>query len=58
MPTLQQQIADKFLAELAKSTEVSGEKIERLRSVLSAAKKLKADDLVKIFTEPDQGDVK
>ena len=25
MPTLQQQIADKFLAELAKSTEVSAE---------------------------------
>lgn len=58
MPTLQQQIADKFLAELAQSTEVSAEKIERLRSLLYAAKKPKAEDLVKIFTEPDHGDVK
>jgi len=58
MPTLQQQIDDKFLAELAKSTEVSAEKIERLRSVLSAAKKPKADDFVKVFTEPDHGDIK
>lgn len=58
MPTLQQQIADKFLAQLAESTEISAERIEKLRSALSAAKKPKADDFVKIFTEPDHGDVK
>jgi hypothetical protein len=58
MPTLQQQIAEKFLIELAKSTQVSAEKIARLRSALSAEKKPKADDFAKIFTEPDQGDVK
>jgi hypothetical protein len=58
MPTLQQQVADKFLARLAESTEVSAEKIEKIRSALSAAKKLKADDFVKIFTEPDHCDVK
>lgn len=58
MPTLQQQIAEKFLKQLAQSTEVSAEKVERLRSVLSAAKKPKADDFVRVFTEPDHGDIK
>lgn len=58
MATLQQRIAEKFLAQLAESKEVSAEKIEKLRTALSAAKKPKADDFVKIFTEPDHGDVK
>jgi hypothetical protein len=58
MSTLQQLIAHKVLARLAESTEVSAEKIEKLRSALSAAKKPKADDFVRIFTEPDHGDIK
>lgn len=58
MATVQQQIAEKFLAQLAESKEVSVEKIEKLRSALSSAKKPKADDFAKIFTEPDHGDVK
>jgi len=58
MATLQQRIAEKFLAQLAESKEVSAEKVEKLRTALSAAKKPKADDFVKIFTEPDHGDVK
>ena len=58
MATLQQQIAEKFLAQLAESKEVSAEKIDKLRSALAAAKKPKADDFVKIFTEPDHGDIK
>lgn len=58
MATLQHQIGEKFLKELAASTEISAEKIEKLRSALSAAKKPKADDFVKIFTEPDHGDIK
>jgi hypothetical protein len=58
MANLQQQIADKFLEQLAKSTQVSAEKIEKLRAALSAAKKPKSEDLVKIFTEPDHGDIK
>lgn len=58
MANLQQQITDKFLAQLAESKEVSAEKIEKLRSALAAAKKPKADDFVKIFTEPDHSDVK
>jgi hypothetical protein len=58
MATLQQRIAEKFLAQLAESKEVSAEKVEKLRTALSTAKKPKADDFVKIFTEPDHGDVK
>jgi hypothetical protein len=58
MATLQQQIADKFLKQLMESKEVSSEKIERLRAALSAAKTPKADDFLRIFTEPDHGDIK
>lgn len=57
MATLQQQIAEKFLAQLAESKQVSAEKIEKLRSALGAEKKPKADDFVSIFTEPDHGDI-
>ena len=58
MATLQQQIAEKFFKQLAESPEVSAEKIEKLRFALSAAKRPKADDFVKIFAEPDHGDIK
>lgn len=58
MATLQQQIAEKFLKQLTESTDISAEKIERLRVTLSGEKKPKADDFVKIFTEPDHGDIK
>jgi hypothetical protein len=58
MATLQQRIAEKFLAQLAESKEVSAEKVEKLRTALSAVKKPKADDFSKIFAEPDHGDVK
>jgi hypothetical protein len=58
MATLPQQIAEKFLKRLAESKEVSAEKTEKLRLALAADKKLKAEDYVKIFSEPDHGDVK
>ncbi len=58
MATLQQQIAEKFLTQLAESKEVSAQKIEKLRSALSAEKKPKADDFLNIFSEPDHGDIK
>jgi hypothetical protein len=56
--TLQQKITELFLAQLAQSEEVSSEKINKLRIALSAPKTPKADDLVRIFIEPDHGDVK
>ena len=58
MATLQQQIAEKFLAQLIESKGVSAEKVEKLRSALAAEKKPKADDFVRIFSEPDHGDIK
>ena len=58
MATLQHRIAEKFLERLAESKEISAEKTEKLRLALAADKKLKADDYVKIFSDPDHGDVK
>jgi hypothetical protein len=58
MATLQQQIADKFLTRLAESKEISAEKIEKLKLALSANKKPKAEDYIKIFSEPDHGELK
>jgi hypothetical protein len=58
MPTLHQQIAEKFLAKLAGSKEVSADQVELLRAVLADTKKLKADEFVKVFTQTDAGDIK
>jgi hypothetical protein len=58
MATLQQQIAETFLAKLAESKAMDAEKIDKLRTLLSNSKKPKADDLVKIFTLPAGGDLK
>ena len=55
MATLQQQIAEKFLAKLAKSKDVDAEKIDQLRSLLADRKKLRADDFVKVFSLPAGG---
>jgi hypothetical protein len=58
MATLQQQIAEKFLAKLAESKDVDAEKCDQLRSLLADSKRLKADELVKIFLLPAGGDLK
>jgi len=58
MPTLQQQIAEKFIKQLAESPEVSAEKIEKLRFALAGSKRPKADDFLRVFSEPDHGDIK
>ena len=58
MLTLQQQIADKFLAKLAESGTLDAERTEQLRVLLVGKKKVKADDLVKLFSAPVGGDIK
>jgi hypothetical protein len=58
MATLQQQIAEKFLTKLAESNRVDAEIIDQLRRLLSDNKKLKADDLVKIFSHSAGEDLK
>jgi hypothetical protein len=58
MPTLQQHIADKFITSLSVTKGLEDERIERLRALLSSGKKIKPDELVKIFVEPSGEDVK
>ena len=58
MPTLQEQITEKFLAKLADSKDVDAEKIDQLRTLLSSSKRPKADDFVRVFTLPAGGDLK
>jgi hypothetical protein len=58
MSTLQQQIADKFLAKLTDANAIDSERIDQLRKLLSDNQKLKPDDLVKIFSLPAGGDLK
>jgi hypothetical protein len=58
MPTLHQQIAEKFLAKLTDSKVVDAERIEQLRALLADSERLKADEFVKIFAQSDGGDIK
>jgi hypothetical protein len=55
---LQDEIAHAFLEKLRESTDVTPEMIEALRQLLSAKKKLRADDLQRVFAPPLGGDVK
>jgi hypothetical protein len=58
MATLQQKIAEKFLAKLAAAKNVDADKIDQLRALLASGKRPKAEDFVKIFALPAGGDVK
>lgn len=58
MATLQQQIAEKFLAKLTASGDVDAEKIAKLRELMAGSKKIKAEDIVQIFSSPAGGDLK
>lgn len=55
---LQHDIAQTFLEKLKESPDVTPEMVDALRELLSAEKKLKADDFVKVFSPPAGGDVK
>ena len=52
MATIQQDIRDKFLARLAAGGTVDAPKLEKLRTLMADGKKLKADDVVKLFSAP------
>jgi hypothetical protein len=58
MPTLQQTIAEKFVAKVAHSKDIDAAKIEQLQILLSNGKKPKVDDFVRIFSLPAGGDLK
>jgi len=57
MATLQQQIAEQFLARLAESKQLDADKIEQLKKLLADSKKLKADEFVKVFSLPAGSDI-
>jgi hypothetical protein len=57
MATIQQSIAEKFLARLAKSKTFDAAVIEQLGTLLKG-KKVRSDDLIRAFTSPTDTDVK
>ncbi len=58
MSTLQQQVAQKFLAKLAEAGILEPERIDQFRVLLASGKKLKAEELVKLYSAPAGGDIK
>jgi len=58
MPTLYQQIADRFFSELGKSKDVSAKEIDALRPLLAVGSRLKVEDLVKVFSSSEDDEVK
>ena len=58
MTTLQQKIAEAFLAKLAEAKEIDAAKLAQIKALLAADKKPKVDDFVKVFSLPAGGDVK
>lgn len=58
MPTLQQKIANQFLAKFAQAKDADAAKIDHLRKLFAEKKKPTAEDLVKIFTLPAGGELK
>jgi hypothetical protein len=58
MATIQQQIAEKFLTKIADAKSVDAEKIEQLRTLLANNKRPKADEFIRIFSQPIGGDLK
>lgn len=55
MATLQEQIADKFLEKLSHVKDVDAAQIDELKKLFSGNKKIKAEDLVKVFSLPHGG---
>jgi hypothetical protein len=58
MATLQRQIADKFLEKLAHAKDVDAAQLDELKTLFSGNKKIRVEDLLKIFTLPAGGDLK
>ncbi len=58
MPTLQQQIAEAFLAKLATSRAFDAVMLDQLRRIVTSGTKPKPDDLIKIFSANAGGDLK
>lgn len=57
MPTLQAIIASKYFEKLRQSKDVDAGKIARLEELFASGKKIKVDELVKIFAAPAGSDI-
>jgi len=57
MGRLQDEIVETFLKELRESPAITPEMIDTLCVLLAGKKKLKVDDLVKVFAPPTGEDV-
>lgn len=58
MSTLQQKIAENFIARLAETKEIDAKKLAQIKALLSTGKKPKVEDFVKVFQAPAGGDIK
>jgi hypothetical protein len=58
VPTLQAIIAAKFFDKLARSKAIDAPKIEQLEELFATGKKIKVDDLVRVFSLPVGSDLK
>ncbi len=58
MATLYKHITKKFLAKLSGAKDFDEKKIEQLRVLLGANKKVKAEDLVKVISGVDADEIK
>jgi len=57
MPTLQRLIAEKFLARMKEGQLLDEQALKQMSDLFGGGKKIKADDLVKVFTSPPGGEV-
>ena len=53
MSKIQTEILDEFFTVLSEKDEIDDEMLGKLKGVLLAEKKLKVDELVNIFTAPE-----
>jgi hypothetical protein len=58
MKTLYQQISEKFLSRLTEAKEIDEKKIGQLRVLFTDGKRLKAEDLVNIFSGTNADQIK
>jgi hypothetical protein len=57
VPTLQAIIASKYFEKLRQSKDVDAGKITQLEELFASGKKIKVDELVKIFAAPAGSDI-
>lgn len=57
VPTLQAIIASRYFERLRQSKDVDAEKIAQLEELFASGKKIKVDELVKVFSAPAGNDI-